>query len=174
MASVETQPSAEFRLHRLAPWFDPESAAVTTILLGLFQVLLAASVAQTDEVLPKLFVLPLVSGLLIVAGGSLTVANERNPSRLLLRGCACSNGVGLLGALLAFCLYCYTLSLQDTEEECPSIPHEYYYQSFYSCPPTDLAKLTSSVTLLLLLYDTGAAIMHCLLSVSAFKTLKTD
>lgn len=160
------------RLRRLATWFDPESAAVVTILLGLFQMLLSASLAHTNQTLPKLFILPLVMGILIVAGGSFTMANERNPSRLLLQGCACSNVVGLLGALLAFCLYCYSLNTPHNDDLCLSPPADHYYSSYYQCPSEHLAAYSWSVTLLLLLYDTIAMVMHCLLSVSAFKTLK--
>ncbi|CAI5681611.1 uncharacterized protein si:dkey-9i23.16 isoform X2 [Oreochromis aureus] len=106
------------RLRRLFAWFDPESVAVLTILLGLFQVLFSAPFAYIDQSFPKLFILPLVLGIVVMAGGSFTMANEKNPSRLL----------------------------------------DYSW----------------SVTLLLLLFDTGAVVMHCLLSISAFKTLKTN
>ncbi|KAI4790592.1 hypothetical protein KUCAC02_034532, partial [Chaenocephalus aceratus] len=84
----------------------------------------------------NLFILPLVLGILIVAAGSFTIANERNSSRLLLCGCACSNVVGLLGALLAFCIYSYSLSSADSKEPCfPAADHEYTHRgSYYSCP----------------------------------------
>ncbi|KAM4583642.1 uncharacterized protein PAE49_003519 isoform 2-T4 [Odontesthes bonariensis] len=167
--------AVEPRLHRLSTWFDPESAAVVTILLGLFQVLLSASLAYAEQSLPKFFILPLVLGILIIAGGSFTMANERNPNSLLLCGCACSNLLGLLGALLALCLYCYALSTQHNEVLCPSPPEDFYYhRSNYSCPLENLTAYYWSIVLLLLLYDIGAVIMHCLLSVSAIKTLKTD
>ncbi|XP_041840205.1 uncharacterized protein si:dkey-9i23.16 isoform X2 [Melanotaenia boesemani] len=173
MASEET--AAGPRSHRLVPWFDPESAAVVTILLGLFQVLLSASMAHTDHNLPKLFILPLILGILIVAGGSFTMANERNPSRLLLRGCACSNLLGLLGSLLAFCLYCFSLNSEHNQEQCPPHPTDHYYDSsFYHCPPEKLAVYSWSITQLLLIYDSGAVVMHSLLSISAIKTLKKD
>ncbi|XP_075947147.1 uncharacterized protein LOC142949406 isoform X2 [Anarhichas minor] len=110
MSSDGVVAAVEPGLRRLFAWFDHEAAAVMTILLGLFQVLLAVPLAYTDPTLPKFFILPLVLGFLIVTGGSFTIANERNSSRLLLRGCACSHAVSLLGALLAFCLYCYNLS----------------------------------------------------------------
>lgn len=128
-------PAAEPRLHRLSSWFDPETAAVVTILLGLFQVLLSVPLAYADQTLPKLFILPLVLGIVIVAGGSFTMANERNPSRLLLRGCACSNVVGLLGALLAFCLYCFSLSKEGSKEPCVPVNSEFAFRpSLYGCP----------------------------------------
>ncbi|XP_036951093.1 uncharacterized protein si:dkey-9i23.16 isoform X3 [Acanthopagrus latus] len=106
------------RSHRFAAWFDHETAAVVTILLGLFQVLLSVLLADSNKSLPKLYILPLAMGIVIVAGGSFTMASERNPSRLLA--------------------YCW------------------------------------SVTLLLLLYNIGAVVMHSLLSFSALKALKTD
>ncbi|XP_070775821.1 uncharacterized protein [Enoplosus armatus] len=174
-AAVAVAAAVEPRLHRLSAWFDPEAAAVVTILLGLFQVLLSVPLAYADQILPKLFILPLVLGILIVAGGSFTMANERNPSRLLLRGCACSNVVGLLGALLAFCLYCYSLSKAHSEDLCLTIsPDHDYRHPAYRCPGEILMAYCWSVTLLLLLYDTGAVVLHCLLSVSALKALKTD
>ncbi|XP_051801439.1 uncharacterized protein si:dkey-9i23.16 [Acanthochromis polyacanthus] len=181
MSSEGVVSAVEPRLRRLASWFDPESAAVVTILLGLFQMLLSASLAHTDPALPKLFILSLVMGILIVTGGAFTIANERNPSRRLLQGCACSNAIGLLGALLAFCLYCYSLNTAHDEDRCQSDPqpdpHSYHYSyhyssSYYHCPPEHLAAYTWSVTLLLLLYDCVAVVMHCLLSVSAYKTLQ--
>ncbi|XP_053186513.1 uncharacterized protein si:dkey-9i23.16 isoform X2 [Scomber japonicus] len=106
----------------------------------------------------------------IVAGGSFTMANERNPSRLLLRGCACSNVIGLLVALLAFCLYCFSLST-DREELCVPVYSDF---AFRACPGEILTAYCWSVTLLLLVYDTGAVVLHCLLSISALKALKTD
>ncbi|XP_070684405.1 uncharacterized protein [Pempheris klunzingeri] len=172
MSSQEVEPAVGPRLQRLTTWFDPESAAVVTILFGLFQILLSVPLAYADQALPKIFILPLVIGILIVAGGSFTMANERNPNRLLLRGCACSNVVGLLGAILAFCLYCYRLSTVHNEGVCV---HEFHgsYRPFV-CPGKVLVAYCWSVTLLLLLYDTGAVVLHSLLSVSALKALKTD
>ncbi|XP_068176850.1 uncharacterized protein si:dkey-9i23.16 [Antennarius striatus] len=163
------------RIYRLSAWFDPESAAVVTILLGLFQILLSVLLAYAEKNLPKFFVLPFVIGILIVAGGSFTMASERNPSRLLLRGCACSNVVGLLGAVLAFCLYCYSLS-RVHNEPCVSIPtDDYYYRhTSYGCPTEFLTAYNWSVTVLLMLYDSGAILLHCVLSFCAIRALKTD
>ncbi|XP_062283274.1 uncharacterized protein si:dkey-9i23.16 isoform X2 [Scomber scombrus] len=111
----------------------------------------------------------------IVAGGSFTMASERNPSRLLLRGCACSNVIGLLVALLAFCLYCFSLSTDRSEELCVPVDSDFDFRpSFYECPGEILTAYCWSVTLLLLVYDTGAVVLHCLLSISALKALKTD
>lgn len=173
MASEGAVPAADTRLHRLYAWFDPESTAVITILLGLLQIVLSAPLAHSSQTLPELFILPIVLGILIMAGGSFTMANERNPSRLLLQGCAYSNVVGLLGVLLAFCLYCYTLSTSHDETSCSAFlaDNEYF---FNICPSKFLTAYSRSVTLLLLLCDTGAMVMHCLLSVFAFKTLKAN
>ncbi|XP_035856517.1 uncharacterized protein si:dkey-9i23.16 isoform X2 [Sander lucioperca] len=151
MSSESAVSTVEPRLHRLSAWFDPETAGVVTILLGLFQ---------------------------IVAGGSLTIANEKNSSRLLLRGCACSNVVGLLAALLAFCLYCYSLSMVNSKELCdPSVttfPDYNYRGTRYGCPEEHLRAYCWSLKLLLLLYNMAAVLLHSLLSVSALKALKTD
>ncbi|KAL6109998.1 uncharacterized protein ACO6RY_19171 [Pungitius sinensis] len=172
--------AAEPRSHFLPAGFDHEAAAVVTILLGLFQVLLSVPLAYAEQTLPKFFLLPLFLGILIMTGGSFTFANERNASRQLLRGCACSHLVGLLGTLLAFCLYCYTLNAVSHVDHCESSPtvseNSYGYRNVmtFGCPEKWLAAFCWSVTLLLLLYDTGAAVMHSLLTVSALKALKTD
>ncbi|XP_058496829.1 uncharacterized protein si:dkey-9i23.16 [Solea solea] len=171
MQSVGVAPAIGPKLNRFATWFDPESAAVVSILLGLFQVLLSAPLAYAGQTLPKFYILPFVLGVIIVAGGSLTMANERYPSRYLLQGCACSNALGLLGALLAFVLYCYSLNKVHTED-CIPVPND--RPSRFKCPEEVLAAYTSSVTLLLVLYDTCAVVLQCLLTVSAFKALKTD
>ncbi|KAK5866691.1 hypothetical protein PBY51_020860 [Eleginops maclovinus] len=173
LSSEGAAAAGEPRLHRLYAWFDPESAAVVTILLGLFQVLLSVPLVYADLTLPKLFILPLVLGIMIVAAGSLTIANERNSSRLLLCGCACSNVVGLLGALFAFCIYCYSLSIAPTREKCPTPDYE-YKGIYYGCPQNLLASYCWSHIVLLLLYDTAAALLHGLLSMNAFRTLKRD
>ncbi|KAM6939584.1 uncharacterized protein FYW49_008152 [Xenentodon cancila] len=169
--------AAESQFHRLFTWFDPESAAVVTILLGLFQLLLSAPLAHIDQSLPKLFILSLFMGILIIAGGSFTMANVRNPpNKLLFQGCVCSNLVGLLMSLLAFCIYFYIL-VNHQEDLCESTSeplfHHYY---FYSdrCPSEILANYSWTVKLLLVLYDSGAVVMHCLLSVSALKTRHTE
>ncbi|KAM6942273.1 uncharacterized protein PEZ65_004147 isoform 1-T2 [Lycodopsis pacificus] len=174
MSSEGVVAAVEPGLRRLFAWFDHEAAAVTTILLGLFQLLLAVPLAYTDASLPKFYILPLVLGLLIVTGGIFTIANERNSSRLLLRGCACSHTVSLLGALLAFCLYCYNLSALSNELCGDHAPiHDFTMTGI--CPPrARLAAYCWSLTLLLLLYDIGAMVLHCLLTVSALKALKTD
>ncbi|XP_036951070.1 uncharacterized protein si:dkey-9i23.16 isoform X1 [Acanthopagrus latus] len=161
------------RSHRFAAWFDHETAAVVTILLGLFQVLLSVLLADSNKSLPKLYILPLAMGIVIVAGGSFTMASERNPSRLLLQGCAYSNVVGLLGTMLAFCLYCYNLSILHKEPCVMPLP-DHFRRSPYDCPGEALAAYCWSVTLLLLLYNIGAVVMHSLLSFSALKALKTD
>ncbi|KAM8878906.1 uncharacterized protein AB9W97_014537 isoform 1-T2 [Spinachia spinachia] len=162
---------AEPRSRLLPAGFNHEAAAVVTILLGVFQVMLSVVLFYTDPALPKFFLLPLLLGILIITGGSFTFANERNASRLLLRGCACSHLVGLVGTLLAFCLYCYTLNAFSNTDHCGPSPT---MATQPGCPKEWLAVYGTSVTLLLLLYDTGAAVMHSLLTVSALKALKTD
>lgn len=94
MSSADA-PAVETRLHRLTLRFDRESAAVrparhnpqcplrarsvvsmrhskpdsrlqvVTILLGLFQVVLAPAVINPDASLPKFYILPLVSGIIV-------------------------------------------------------------------------------------------------------------
>ncbi|XP_053275725.1 uncharacterized protein si:dkey-9i23.16 [Pleuronectes platessa] len=163
------------RLHRLSTWFDPETAGVVTILLGLFQVVLSVPLAYAEHILPKLFIMPIILGVLIVTGGSFTMANVKNPSRQLLRGCAYSNVLGLLGTLLAFCLYCYSLSLVKNEDVCVIDSSDHYYRrAYYGCPGELLTAYCWSLILLLVLYDLVAVVLHGLLSVSALNALKTD
>ncbi|XP_054634321.1 uncharacterized protein si:dkey-9i23.16 isoform X2 [Dunckerocampus dactyliophorus] len=171
--AVEGVTSADgARLLRVARWFDAEAAAVVSILLGLFQVLLSVPLAMTHQTLPKIFILPLVSGILIVAGGSFILANERNPSKLLLQGSACSNVVGLLGALLAFSLYCFSLSATVSKEPCSVSSIDPYWPSV--CPADILLAYCWSLTLMLLLYDFGAVVLHSVFSVYSLKALKSD
>ncbi|KAM3624176.1 uncharacterized protein V6R79_020315 [Siganus canaliculatus] len=171
-----TSPPAQPKLYRLAVWFDPESTAVVTILFGLFQLLLAVFLLTTDEAYPHLFILPLFLGILIVAGGSLTMASERNPSRRLLQGCACSNLLGILGTVIGFCLYCYRITTIKAEcDPATPQPTTYYYTPMRNeCPSEMLADYCWCVVLLLLLYDAGALVLHCLMSFSAVKALKTN
>lgn len=173
MSSEGVRPAGEPRLHRFFPWFDPETAAVVTILLGLFQVLLSVPLVFASSYPPSLFALPLVIGAFVVAGGSIAVATERNPSRLLLKGCAFGNIVCLLGATLALALYCYVMSKLSSPVECPINSYDSHYGSYRSkCPGELLMAHCWALLLLLLLYDTGAVLMHSVLSASSFMALK--
>ncbi|XP_051939778.1 uncharacterized protein si:dkey-9i23.16 [Hippocampus zosterae] len=157
------------RIQHIFSWFDMEAAAVVTIILGLFQLLLTPPLAYTDHRLPNIFILPLVTGIIIVAGGSFTLANKRNPSRPLLLGSACSNGVGFLSALLALCLYCFRLNSVNSEPPCTSA-----FIEEHGCPADVLLVHCWRVTLLLLLYDIGAIVLHVVFSVNALKALKNN
>lgn len=171
MSSPEVAPVGGPRLFRVAPWFDVEAAAVVTILLGLFQVFLSAVfIGPHDTSLPNVFILPLILGILVVTAGSLTIASERNPSRKLLQGCAFSNAAGLLGTILAFCLYCYSLS-SSSKNQCVDTA-SFHRRHHFHCPFDVLSAFSWSVALLLLLYDIGALVMHAIFSFSAFKTLR--
>ncbi|XP_075904942.1 uncharacterized protein LOC142903274 [Nelusetta ayraudi] len=172
MSSPEVAPVGGPRLVRIAPWFDVEAAAVVTILLGLFQIFLSAVLISPEETsLPKFFILPLILGILVVTAGSFTIASERNPSRKLLHGCAFSNAAGLLGAALAFCLYCHSLGL-NSKDRCTGSMHPDRDYETYRCPFDMLSAFSWSVSLLLLLYDIGALVMHAIFSFSAFKALR--
>ncbi|MEQ2300647.1 hypothetical protein AMECASPLE_027873, partial [Ameca splendens] len=105
----------------------------------------------------------------IVAGGSFTIFSKKNPGKLLLRGCACSNVLGLLGSLLAFCIYSYILKTLTNTETCLTDRYDLPWDTSMSnlCPPEVLAAYIWSLTLQMLLYDTAAVVMHFLLSVSA-------
>ncbi|KAM4751479.1 uncharacterized protein FYW61_009614 [Anableps anableps] len=168
MASEREELAPESRWRFLSTWFDIEIAAVVTILLGFFQLLLSISIIQSDHMLPKIFMLPFVLGIVIVTGGSFTIACQKNPSELLLRGCACSNVLGLLGSLVGFGIYSYILNTANNVEPC--LPVRYHWEI---CPQEMLAAYSWSLALQLLLYDTVTVVMHLLLSLCAFKSLKT-
>ena len=55
-----------------------------------------------------------------------------------LQGCAYSNVVGLLGTMLAFCLYCYNLSILHKEPCVMPLP-DHFRRSPYDCPGEALA-----------------------------------
>ncbi|KAM4594871.1 uncharacterized protein V3H82_002460 [Fundulus diaphanus] len=168
MASEGKESAKEGWRHHLSTWFDIEIAAVVTILLGLFQLLLSASLIQTDQIMSQFFILPFVLGTVMITGGSFTVANEKKSSNLLLRGCAFSNVLGLLGSLLGFCIYSYTLANPNNIGSC-QLDNYYHYDL---CPEEKLAAYTWSLNLQLLLYDTAAVVTSFLLSFCAFKALK--
>ncbi|XP_038125585.1 uncharacterized protein si:dkey-9i23.16 [Cyprinodon tularosa] len=163
---------AECRWARLPKWVDIETAAVVTILMGIFQLLLCASLIQTNKLMSKFFfLLPLVMGITIIAGGSFTMASKKYPNKLLLRGFACSNILGLLGSLVALCIYSYYLHIAsnfDSTESCG------YNDLYGSCALNNLTAYTWSMLLQLLIYDCAAVVLHFLLSVCAFRTLKAE
>lgn len=167
MSSEETAPPpVQSITQRLTSWLDLESAAVVTILLGLFQVLLAVPLAYTGPTdMPRFYVLPLFIGILIVSGGSLAMANERSPSRYLLQGSACSNVASLLGAVIAFCLYCVGLNNLPWRENCD-------YDHSPDCALNYIAKYSMAILILLLVYDAGAIVLNCILSALSLKELK--
>ncbi|KAJ0033540.1 hypothetical protein NQD34_000647 [Periophthalmus magnuspinnatus] len=168
MSSEGTVPPSVLPLtQRLTSWFDIESAAVVTILFGLFQVMLSVPLAYAAPIdMPKFFVLPLFIGILIITGGSLAMANERNPNRYLLQGCACSNIISLLGAVIAFCLYCVSISnIPKEKDDCWTVRHEV-------CSLNFLMRFCMSILILLVFYDTGAIIMNCILSALSLRELK--
>lgn len=172
MSSEETAPpSAQSVTQRLMSCVDLESAAVVTILFGLFQVMLAVPLAYIGPAdMPKFFVLPLLIGILIVAGGSLAMANERSPSRYLLQGCACSNVVSLLGALIALGLYCKGIGSLQWQAECQNNLHI----SSSECALHYVSQYSLALLILLIFYDAGAIILNSILSALSLKELKTS
>lgn len=167
MSSEQTAPPpVQSVAQRLLSWLDPESAAVVTILLGLFQVLLAVPLAYTGpQDMPRFYVLPLFIGILIVTGGSLAMANERTPSRYLLQGSACSNVLSLLGAVIAFCLYCVGITKLPWREDCE-------HNTASDCALNYVAKYSLAILALLLLYDAVAIVLNCVLSALSLKELR--
>lgn len=170
MPSQESSAPVQSFTQRLASWFDLESAALVTILLGIFQVMLSVPLAYiSPENMPKLFVLPLVIGILVITGGSLAMANERNPNRYLLQGCACTNAISLLGALIAFCLYSINIHNLNTDV-CEGDDLSWGQE----CVGHHVVRYSFIFLLLLLVYDMGAIVLNCTLSAVSVRELKKD
>ncbi|XP_036373282.1 uncharacterized protein si:dkey-9i23.16 [Megalops cyprinoides] len=170
-----TEPG-QLRLHQPFTFCDLEAVAVVTILLGLFQVLLALPLYYIDISLPLLYLLPLCVGAMFVTAGSYTMACERSPSRELMKGCAYTNVAGLVGALCALCVYSVSIhSVPTFETSCDmdvySSPHDV---SLHMCPGQQLSVFFGTIATLLLTYSIIALILHSLLSFSAFKGLKSN
>ncbi|XP_070972130.1 uncharacterized protein [Oncorhynchus clarkii lewisi] len=161
------------KLHRLFIMFDPEVVAVMSILLGLFQVLLAVPLYYIDIGLPKLqLTLPLFIGFLFVMAGSFAFACEKSPSRQLLTGCAYTNVASLVASLLALCLYSVSLhSVQGSAAPCTLPSIDLYTWAAQKCPGEYLEEFFRSIIVLLIVYDLGALTLHSLLSFSALKGL---
>lgn len=175
------------RLHRLFLYFDPEAAGVVSIILGLFQVMLSVPLYYMQISRPKaLFLIPFHIGCLIVAGGSMGVATERNPSRRMLKSCAYTNIASLLGTLVALCVYGITFNSIEPLESCikpteapqsldpTDMPSPDWYHGPRECAADYLENFFFNVTVMLLLYDLAALLLQALLSVSAYKGLKAN
>ncbi|XP_062384626.1 uncharacterized protein si:dkey-9i23.16 [Sardina pilchardus] len=156
------------QLHRIFRQYDPEAAAVVSVVLGLLQVLLAAPV-YFMKLKPFLFVVPLIFGMLFVSGGSFAVACSKYPDRRLLKSCAYSNMACLLGALVAVCVYIVVLC-SELPQLC--LKSDDYYENDHICDR--LHQLSYGIVGSLLVYDIAAMILHSLLSYSAVKGLKID
>ncbi|XP_042559046.1 uncharacterized protein si:dkey-9i23.16 isoform X2 [Clupea harengus] len=164
--------SSKLRIFRQ---YDPEAAAVVSILLGLFQVLLAAPV-YFIKFRPFFYVLPLIIGVLFVTGGSFAVACCKYPDRRLLKSCAYSNLACLLGALVAVCVYIMALSTELPHMDCSTVEND---QTLWGSDYDMCIHFTSRLHQFyhglvgsLLVYDIAAMVLHSLLSYSAVKRLK--
>ncbi|KAJ8271239.1 hypothetical protein COCON_G00100980 [Conger conger] len=164
------------RLHRPFLFFDLEALGVVAILLGVFQVLMALPLYFIDQGLPVLYILPLCVGVMFVAAGSFAVACEKTPSKELLKGCAISNLAGLVGALCAFCVYSVCIHSPPTFRPCVRTSYYYHYHDpdETPCPGDLLTMFFRMLSILLLIYDIAALILHSLLTFSALKGLKTN
>ncbi|CAL8329170.1 unnamed protein product [Merluccius merluccius] len=102
------------------------------------------------------------------------MASVRSPSRYLRQGCAYSNVAGLLGAVLALCLYCF--SLRSVEEADCDVQHKhvsYYSISQNRCIEGRLEDLFWRVVTLLLCYSVGTLLLHGLLTVTSIRALRS-
>ncbi|XP_051560022.1 uncharacterized protein LOC127444603 isoform X2 [Myxocyprinus asiaticus] len=154
------------KLHRLFKFYDPEAVAVMAILLGLFQVLLTIPTYNISTDIRYLFVCPLCVGSVSVVAGSLGIASERTPSRQLLKKCLFAGLASLGGTLISLFLYGYAVRNFPLFPPC----NEFL---LHICPGQIFQGLYKTVSWQLLFYDFAALALHCFLSFSAFKGLKT-
>lgn len=153
--------------HRLFRFYDPEVVAVMAILLGLFQILLAAPTYSAITDMRFLFICPLCGGCVCLLAGSLSMASERTPSRQLLRKCLFA-GIASLGmAVIALVLYAYAASNIPVYSSCQeydlNLCPEYVFHNFYKALSGQL-----------MFYDIVTLAVNGFLSVSAFQGLKTN
>ncbi|XP_051981002.1 uncharacterized protein si:dkey-9i23.16 [Xyrauchen texanus] len=154
------------KLHHLFKFYDPEVVAVMAILLGLFQVLLTIPTYTINTEMRYLFVCPLCVGFVSVFAGSLGMVSERIPSRQLLKICLYAGLAGLGGTLIAIFLYGYAAMNVPLFPPCNTI-------LLHLCIEQTFEGLYKSIYWQLLFYDFAALALHCFLSFSAFKGLKT-
>ncbi|XP_076151219.1 uncharacterized protein LOC143134599 [Alosa pseudoharengus] len=173
MASTQEGSSQLYRIFRL---YDPEAAAVVSVVLGLLQVLLAAPI-YFMIFKPFLYVVPLIIGILFVTGGSFAFACSKYPNRRLLKRCAYSNMACLLGALVAVCVYIVVLC-SELPQLCLNVDeHDGKWgleRTICEEQLPRLHRLFHGIVGSLLVYNIAAMILHSLLSYSAVKGLKID
>ncbi|XP_069047767.1 uncharacterized protein [Lepisosteus oculatus] len=156
------------KVHRLHCILDPEALGVVTVLLGIFQLLLAIPVYYTDLQPPRVLITPVLIGVLFIIAGSFSIACEKSPSRQLLRGCLYSNGAGLLVALCAVFVYSVSLHQIPKAESCES-----HGPDVTICQLTAAFRgMTIGVAALLMIYDIAALVLQSVLAFCALRELK--
>ncbi|KAL2097355.1 hypothetical protein ACEWY4_006562 [Coilia grayii] len=159
-------------LHRIFSRYDPEAAAVISIVLGIVQVLLAVPV-YFMKFQAFLYVIPLIIGILFLTGGSLAFACCKSSDRRLLKGCAYSNLVCLFGAMVAVCIYMTAICTKLPDFNCTVDPNEHDYWAMRTCDHEipKLHHLFHGVVVSLLVYDIAAMVLHSLLSTFSGKSM---
>ncbi|KAF7710181.1 uncharacterized protein si:dkey-9i23.16 [Silurus meridionalis] len=164
---TETQIEPPCKLHRLFRIYDSEVVAVMTILLGVFQALLGLPTYYLSINIHTLYMCPVFVGAVYVAGGSMAMACERNPSRKMVKNCLYASAFGLLMGLCAIAVYGYAVNDFKSIEIC-----EVKRSLFDDCPQHGVVEYFKSISALLLIYDMGAITLQGLLLFSAMKALK--
>lgn len=164
MPSADSDPP---KFHRLFKFYDPEVVALTTILLGLFQLLLTIPAYSVSIDIKYFFICPLCVGFVSVTAGSFGMASERTPKRELLKNSLISGLAGLVGTLIGLILYGYAASISL---DLPPCSHEILNEE--SCPEAIFQSFYKTIFGQLLFYNIGALVLHCFLSFSAFKGLR--
>ncbi|XP_042573038.1 uncharacterized protein si:dkey-9i23.16 isoform X2 [Cyprinus carpio] len=168
--SSNQMPSADLdppKFHRLFKFYDPEVVALTTILLGLFQLLLTIPAYNISLDIKYFFMCPLCVGSVSVIAGSFGMASERTPKRELLKNSLISGLAGLVGTLIGLIMYGYAAS---TSLDIPPCSHESL--EYHTCPETIFQNFYKTISGQLLFYNIAALVLHCFLSFSAFKGLR--
>ncbi|XP_072534598.1 uncharacterized protein [Salminus brasiliensis] len=175
MSATQSEPTGigPPRLHRLFRFYDPEVLAVMTILIGLFQVLLAFPAYFLSEDIRVFYLCPVLVGAMHVAVGSCAFVCERSPSRQWLKKCLYSTFGGLLLGFGAIIMYGYAANSITYFESCK--PEELSdISEDYHCPRDAFVGFFREYTLLMAIYAVVALILQFFLSISAIKGLKRN
>ncbi|XP_066574748.1 membrane-spanning 4-domains subfamily A member 18 [Amia ocellicauda] len=155
---------------------DPETLGVMTILLGIFQLLLAIPSYYVELSPPWLLIMPVCIGIVFIIAGSFAVACEKVPNRRLLQGCVYSNVCGLVVALCAVCVYAVALHRVPSPKTCAHFDLDMHLEDMeINCIFDHVSKTTAlSIATLLMLYNITALILVSLLSFSSLRELRSN
>ncbi|KAG9275638.1 hypothetical protein AMEX_G10174 [Astyanax mexicanus] len=158
------------RLYVLFRFYDPEVIAVLTILVGLFQVILAFPAYYLSIDVTFLYWCPICVGAMHVTGGSLAFVCERSPSKKMLKNCLYSTLCGLFLGFCAIILYGFSANSILSLETCT--PQDLQRSS--ECPRDAFVDFFRHYVLLMGIYAVAAIFLQSFLSISAIKALRLN